>query len=533
MADPETDANRRAASPTAWWFGAAVLGALGFSVVLAWHNTADNDLWARLAVGARLWHTGTLWPHDVFAFTPTLPVWIDHEWGAGAIFFAVLTAGGSAGLMVLKILLALTALGLALDTARRRGAAPPALLLAAIPCAWAILPGYVPVIRSHAFTYAAFALMLWLCERVAAGRRSWWPLIPLLLLAWVNIHGGFVTGFLPPAVYALVQGVPPWMRHLRRGHFKPNETNPCVSWPWLALAAGAAVTLVNPWGWRFLAYLVPALLHPRTRIDEWGPMPLWGWDAFTGYRVLTIVALVMIAALWRRQDAAHRRRLAPALVLLVLTAAAGWLHRRHAPFFGIAAAALLPALVARGRASLPTAKAVAVLFGGLTAGLLLRFLPDASLQVWAPVGIFPVRECDILSRAGIDGNVAVPFDWGSYAAWRLYPHLKISMDGRYEETFPEATLEANARFYEREGADWDRLVRENRVDFVIVNHRRTRLKPADLTALGFEPVYLQPLSSLWARPSTAARLRATADALPDSTIDPLDPAIPARWPWGR
>ncbi len=513
-----------------WWLGTAALGILGFSVVLAWNNTADNDLWARLAVGARFWHTGTLWSRDVFAFTPTLPAWIDHEWGAGVIFFTVLKIGGPAGLMLLKILLALTALGLALDTARRRGATPPVLLLAAIPCAWTILPGYVPVIRSHALTYAAFALMLWLCERIAAGRRAWWPLIPVLILGWVNVHGGFVTGFLPPAVYALAQS-PPCLPRFLQGRARPKDGSSYAAWPWLALAGGAVVSLLNPWGWRFFSYLVPALLRPRPRIEEWSPMPVWNWDAYTGFRILTVVALVMVAALWRRQDATQQRRLAPALVLLLLTAAAGWLHRRHAPFFGLAAAALLPALVTRGPGGRPAAKCLTLLFGGLTAGLLLRFLPGASFAVLAPIGIFPVRECDILLRAGFDGNVAVPFDWGSYAAWRLYPRLKISMDGRYEETFPETTLEANARFYEREGADWDRLVRDNRVDFVIVNHRRTRLTPVDLSALGFVPVYLHPLSSLWARPATAARLRATADALPDSTIEPLDPAIPARWPW--
>ena len=52
----------------------------------------------------------------------------------------MLKAGGPAGLMGLKIALALTALWLALDTARRRGATPAAVLLIALPCAWALLP---------------------------------------------------------------------------------------------------------------------------------------------------------------------------------------------------------------------------------------------------------------------------------------------------------------------------------------------------------------------------------------------------------
>jgi len=63
-----------------------VVGAFAFAVVLAYHRIVDGDLWARLAVGAYAWQTGSLMGHDVFAFTPTLPEWIDHEWGAGVIF---------------------------------------------------------------------------------------------------------------------------------------------------------------------------------------------------------------------------------------------------------------------------------------------------------------------------------------------------------------------------------------------------------------------------------------------------------------
>jgi len=54
------------------------------------------------------------------------------------------------------------ALGLALTTARQAGAA--VLLLVAIPCAWTVLPGYVPVIRSHALTYMLFALTLFVTQ---------------------------------------------------------------------------------------------------------------------------------------------------------------------------------------------------------------------------------------------------------------------------------------------------------------------------------------------------------------------------------
>jgi hypothetical protein len=65
-------------------------------------------------------------------------------------------------------------------------------------------------------------------------------------------------------------------------------------------------------------------------------------------------------------------------------------------------------------------------------GCAFRFLPGASLFPLSPIGEDPVREVDILALAGAKGNVATPFAWGSYVSWRLYPNIKISMDGRYE-----------------------------------------------------------------------------------------------------
>ena len=100
-------------------FGSLLLGVFTFGVVLLFHNLADGDLWAKLALGAAVWNQGHLPTADVFAFTPVLPVYVDHEWGSGLIFFTVLKWFGPSGLMWLKVLLAFTALGCAFAIAAR------------------------------------------------------------------------------------------------------------------------------------------------------------------------------------------------------------------------------------------------------------------------------------------------------------------------------------------------------------------------------------------------------------------------------
>lgn len=509
------------ASGAGWTLVPVVLGWLSFVGLLAWYNIADADLWARLAVGASVHFTGHPWTQDVFAFTPVLPRWIDHEWGTGVVLYTVLDWCGPGGLMALKIALGCAALGLALAVGRRQTGVA-AVFMVAIPCAWAVVPGYVPVIRSHAFTYALFALTLWVCHGIYSGRTRLWPVLPVIMLVWVNLHGGFVTGF-------AVMGAYTFAALIQRGAWRPLLVGTTFA---------AAVTLITPYGVSFYGYLIPALMHARPRIPEWGPMPLLGWDVFTGFRVAFLMAIVILLAGWNRVDSGVRKKSLPGLLLLAVTAWVTWKHQRHAPFFGLVAVAVLPIYLqglfdgvrSTVRERLEPAVSLA-LACALAASVGLRILPGFSAQVVAPAGLFPVRECDILSQAGVSGNLAVPYTWGSYAAWRLYPRVKISVDGRYEETFPESTFEMNAKFFNREGAGWDQLVRSNDVDFVVIDHRRTNLAPADMRALGYEPVWSGKVSSLWVKGIALDALRHGVEGLPDKTMQPLDVWIPAAWPW--
>src|SRR5216117_3387385 len=145
---------------------AALLGIFSFVVILSAHHIADGDLWAKLAIGASVWLRGEVPHHDTFAFTPTLPLYVDHEWGAGVLFYGLLRFCGPSALMGLKIILFLGAISFAMIVARRRGASWHAMLLLALPAAWALLPGYVPTLRAHTLTFCFFPILLFLLEDI-------------------------------------------------------------------------------------------------------------------------------------------------------------------------------------------------------------------------------------------------------------------------------------------------------------------------------------------------------------------------------
>ena len=81
------------------------------------------------------------------------------------------------------------------------------LLFLAIPAAACILPAYIPVLRSHTFTYFLFGVTLFCVEELRGGRR--WPVValPLVMLVWANLHGGFVVGLGVVFFYAAAAAV--------------------------------------------------------------------------------------------------------------------------------------------------------------------------------------------------------------------------------------------------------------------------------------------------------------------------------------
>ena len=61
------------------------------------------------------------------------------------------------------------------------------------------------------------------------------------------------------------------------------------------------------------------------------------------------------------------------------------------------------------------------------------------------------------AAAGGSANVAVHFNWGEYVLWHAGPRVKVSMDGRRETVYSDATYHDNTLFID--GVDeWDRLL---------------------------------------------------------------------------
>ena len=104
------------------------------------------------------------------------------------------------------------------------------------------------------------------------------------------------------------------------------------------------------------------------------------------------------------------------------------------------------------------------------------------------------------------------------------------LDGwSYEAAFPESTS-LNARFFGKAGTDWERIIREYQVDYVILDLSQPGLRPEDLLRHGYVLIWLtEGSSALMALEEHADLLRRVVGELPPTTINPLDASLTDSW----
>ncbi len=131
---------------------------------------------------------------------------INHHWLTGVVFYALWRAFSFEGLTLLYALLVAFAVFLFVDAGRRLS---NSILTAAIAAIGLPLIGGRVDVRPEGFTYLFSAVTFYLLfARPRAAESAAIFAIPAMMLAWVNLHIGFVFGFLILAAFTLRELVP-------------------------------------------------------------------------------------------------------------------------------------------------------------------------------------------------------------------------------------------------------------------------------------------------------------------------------------
>lgn len=442
----------------------------GFLAYVARVHEVTHDVFHEMAL-FREALAGRFPVDDVFAFTPTVSPAVHHEWGTGAILYlATVESGlGLVGLSTLRLLMIALMWLLLYRISRLRGAHP--VVFAAVACAtfpvfWV---GFATV-RAQLFTLVFLAAQMWMQELDVRGRRAWVVAWWLMLVAWLNIHAGFVLGIGLLGFHGIERFVVEWYfsGSLRKALFRCWHLA-------LAIAAIPLALPINPYGWDYITYLAHALTMPRPLIHEWRPL----WNTYAPViSLMSFVLSLFLLAYCQRHSRLRRMRGAAFLCICAYETLS---HIRHGSIYGLVWLAYVPAWVSRtplGKTIIAGASqfrepmirgSQLIVAASLTFASLNHFwLPSLPTEPKYSIACFPTSAVEYLESNNFEGRLLTPFNHGAYLSWTLHPGVSVSLDGRYEVAYQPQVMQDHHELFGGH-TRWPELLQKYPCDAVLVD----------------------------------------------------------------
>ena len=178
-----------------WTVGAFVVLAVMIAMLpLIVRRVGDADYWWHITTARWILDHHALPTHDLFTYTVPTHAWTDHEYLTELVMYGLGRVGGQLAISVAFGLVTWAGFWFIL---RRITVQPTHVVATAAALGLGAVAGVaVWGPRPQMITFALVCVELYLIERfLRTGYRGLYAM-PLIMLAWANLHGGFVIAFL-------------------------------------------------------------------------------------------------------------------------------------------------------------------------------------------------------------------------------------------------------------------------------------------------------------------------------------------------
>lgn len=348
--------------------------------------------------------------HDIFTYTAPNFEWINHEWASD---FLVSLLFGWGGYLLLAICFA------AIWTAAIFVNAPRARLVVALSALLAM--SSFMAVRPVAWTVLGFAVFIRILAAKTHSPKAWdkniW-FLPLLILLWANLHGGFITGL------ALI------------GYFMLKYRSRRLA---IIFVISVLATLANPYGIRVYEEII------RTLADNNIHSQVVEWKRFRfGPNTWAFIVLWLLGFwLFYRNKLRNYFGLGPLMLVAAASAA------RHIPLFIVTTISEVDESLTRIKKTLPkrlNTKSKLLIMAGVV--VLWSWLGYAFWRQFHNVGDreqhSPSQAAAYLAEHGCSGRLFNEYNFGGYLIWKA-PSVPVYVDGR----MPSWTDEHGKTYIER------------------------------------------------------------------------------------
>ncbi len=451
------------------WLRATLIAiALVYALLAGLRTVSETDLGWQMATGRYIVQHHEIPSTALYTYTVPGARWV-YPPLSGVIFYLCFLIGSYAALSWLS---AIACAGTVALLTWRGSAATAALAIVAVPAiAFRTSP------RADLFTSVLFAAVLVLLWRHHEGERVRLWMLPALMLAWVNLHLGFVAGLALMGAYLAMEGSAAIFVEQRAGAILRTKK----ALPWIA--ASAVVTVVNPWGigiYRSLALQNAAAQPSADFIGEWSGMHFNALalkqflsprdPASADWWIFVLAVFLLVLCRFQRKIGAA--------ILLTGGMVEAIRHVRFEAIFAILVAVIggtllselseFPLFKSKTRViGIAVAAAVLILVAVRSRDLVTqqRYVDGGEIELFGAGESwwFPEKAMEFLEGEKLPGNLFHSYNLGGYLNWRVGEAYPEFADGRYipfgrDIFLQQRALQAampDSREWEQSAAKWN------------------------------------------------------------------------------
>jgi hypothetical protein len=428
-------------------------------------NDADTGLHIR--AGEYILHNFAVPNHDIFSYiSPPLP-WVAHEWLSEVIMALVHGFSGLTGIVIFfSFLIGLTYFLLF----RIAHSLDCNFLITALIALLATVSSSIHwFARPHIFSLLLTVVWYAILDNYQYKRKDSLYLLPFLMLLWVNLHGGFIVGFLLLGVYFAgnVTSVIFASEHERR--IAKTRCEKIALFALLSLFA----SLINPRGYQLLVFpfsLVSSKFITDTVLEHLSP----NFHQPLPYKYLLLLTIGIFSV--------SRKRLNVTESLLVLLFTYMSLYAsRHIPLFAIIITPILLRhlqsllqkfdnrltrffLMRSNNLELINASAKGHLWPLISLVAVCAFALDGKIEFKFDESKLPVAAVEFLKNEKVSGNMFNDDEFGDYLIYAAWPEYKVFIDGR-EDVYGELWVRQYLRVANIQPG-WNKVIDQNNITWV-------------------------------------------------------------------
>jgi hypothetical protein len=429
---------------------------------------ADCDTGYHIRAGEYMIDTHSIPKNDIFSFTnPAIP-WTAHEWLSEVIMAAIHGKFGLTGVVIFFsfVIAAVYYVLFRILKSSQAGilvtVAVALLVVGSSQLHW--------LARPHIFSLLLTLLWYYVLDRYEYEERNYLYLLPAVMLLWVNLHGGFILGFVLTGIYLAGN----FLKFLVAAPAEEEKYAGKVRS--LGILAGACllVALINPHGYHLLLFPF-RLASNRFIMDN---VHEFLSPNFHEPMTFTYLLFFLIAVL-----AVSRKRINfIELILLLLFTYMALYSARYIPIFAIITGPILvkqaglilkesEGRIARflkrmsERIALVDASARGIFWPAVAVAVVVFFFFTGKITYHFDQKMKPVQAVDFLKKEHLEGNMFDNDEFGDYIIYAAWPEYKVFFDGRSDMYGVERMKEYFRVIRIEEG--WEDVLKKYKINWII------------------------------------------------------------------